>query len=302
MTGILFDRQLLARRRARFAPDYREHDFLLRRASEDIAERLSAMTGEFPLALDLGARGGILGQAAIRTGRAGAVIHADASPAFLTADAGLKIVCDEELLPFANGSLDLVLSGLGLHLVNDLPGALIQIRRALKPDGLLLAALFGGRTLAELREAFTAAESELEGGASPHVIPFADMRDCGALLQRAGFALPVADTDTVSVTYATPFELMREIRGMGEANVLTARSRKPLRRETLLRMAEIYAERFSAPGGRIAATFEIVHLTAWAPAEGQPRPLRPGSAKARLADALGAREFSAGEKADPKGG
>lgn len=299
MTETLFDRILLSRRRARFAGKFREHDFLLRRASEEMAARLGAVVREFPLALDLGARNGLFGRAAIETGRVGAVIHADMSAAFLTPGAPLQIACDEERLPFADASLDLVLSGLGLHLVNDLPGTLIQIRRALKPDGLMLAALFGGRTLAELREAFTAAESELEGGASPHVSPFADMRDYGALLQRAGFALPVADADAFTVTYATPFDLMRELRGMGEASILTARSRKPMRKATLMRAAEIYAERFPAPRGRIAATFEIVYLTGWAPADSQPKPLRPGSARTRLADALGAREYGSGEKAGP---
>jgi SAM-dependent methyltransferase len=204
------------------------------------------------------------------------------------------------LLPFAPASFDLVVSGLNLHLVNDLPGALVQIRRALKPDGLFLAAILGGRTLRELREAFTVAESEITGGASPRVIPFADIRDCGALLQRAGFALPVTDADKVDASYATPFDLMRDVRNMGAANMLAARSRKPLSRAVLLRAAEIYAERFSLDNGRVTATFEIIHLTGWAPHESQPKPLAPGSAKTRLADALGAEERGAGEKADPK--
>ena len=200
------------------------------------------------------------------------------------------------MLPFADATLDLVVSGLSLQFVNDLPGALLQIRRALKPDGLFLAAMLGGTTFTELRQAFLAAEAEIEGGASPHVAPFTDLRDAGALLQRAGFALPVADGDTVRVTYATPFDLMRELRAMGATNALTARRRTPLRRATLMRMAQIYNERFGLPNGRVPATFEILTLTAWTPHESQPKPLRPGSAQMRLAEALGTRELPAGDK------
>ncbi len=206
------------------------------------------------------------------------------------------IIADEEALPFAPESLDLAVSGLALHHVNDLPGCLVQIRRALKPDGLLLAALLGGETLKELREAWLIAEDEVSGGASPRVAPFADVRDLGGLLQRAGFALPVADTDVVRVTYASPLDLMREIKAMGASNVLTARRRVPVTRTLLFRAAEIYAERFALADGRIPATFEIITLTAWVPHESQQKPLQPGSAKARLADALGVKEQGAGEK------
>ena len=199
----------------------------------------------------------------------------------------MRVVADEEALPFADASLDLVVSGLSLQLVNDLPGALVQIRRALKPDGLLLASLLGGATLQELREAWLAAEAEISGGASPRVAPFADVRDMGALLQRAGFALPVVDSETVTVTYANPLALMQEIKAMGASNMLLARRRTPVTRGLLLRAAEIYAERFAGADGRVPATFEILTLTAWAPDESQPKPLRPGSAQTRLADALG---------------
>ncbi len=199
-------------------------------------------------------------------------------------------------MPFAPASLDLVVSGLALHHVNDLPGSLVQIRRALKPDGLFLAALLGGETLKELREAWLIAEDEVSGGASPRVAPFADVRDLGGLLQRAGFALPVADTDVVRVTYASPLDLMREIKAMGASNVLTARRRVPVTRTLLFRAAEVYAERFALADGRIPATFEIITLTAWVPHESQQKPLQPGSAKARLADALGVMEQGAGEK------
>lgn len=302
MTEILFDRNLLARRRARAAPAARSHDFLLQRAGEDIAARLDAVVRDFPLALDLGAHHGGITQALRQTGRVGRIVSTDACLALLAHCTGPRVACDEERLPFGPASIDLVVSALNLHLVNDLPGALVQIRRALKPDGLLLAAVLGGRTLTELREVFTTAESETEGGASPRVIPFANVRDYGALLQRAGFTLPVTDADQFTVTYANAFELMRDIRAMGGANMLAARSRKPLRRATAFRAAELYSERFPAPGGRVAATFEIIHLSGWAPDESQPGPLAPGSAKMRLADALGATEHKAGEKTAPKGG
>jgi SAM-dependent methyltransferase len=184
-----------------------------------------------------------------------------------------------------------------LQFVSDLPGVLLQIRRALKPDGLLLAALFGGDTLTELRQSFAAAESEVEGGASPHVAPFVELRELGGLLQRAGFALPVTDVERVTVRYASALDLMQDLRRMGATNSLTSRRRTPLRRTTLMRMAEIYAQRFADADGRIRATFDIVWLSGWAPHPDQQQPLKPGSAKARLADALGAREISAGEKA-----
>ena len=204
---------------------------------------------------------------------------------------------DEEALPFADGSLDLVVSALALQFVNDLPGTLIQIRRALKADGLLLAALIGGDSLTELRQAFAAAESEIEGGVSPRVAPFADVRELGALLQRAGFALPVVDSDRLTVRYNSVFALMRDLRRMGATNALNERRRSPLRRATLQRMADIYAERFADPDGRLRATFEVAWLSGWAPHERQQKPLKPGSAARRLADALGAQEIPAGEKA-----
>lgn len=300
MIETLFDKKLLAARMARHAGGAKAHDFLLRRAGEDMAERLGAISREFPLALDLGAHHGIVGSTIAGSGSIGEMIYADPCKALLEQCTRAGLVCDPEFLPFAPESFDLVVSGLNLHFANDLPGALIQIRRSLKPDGLFLAAVLGGGTLGELREAFTIAESEIEGGASPRVIPFADIRDYGALLQRAGFAMPVTDADKFNVTYATPFDLMRELRAMGAANMLSDRSRKPLRRATLFRAAEIYSERFATDGGRVSATFEIIHLSGWAPHESQPKPLAPGSAKTRLADALGAEEHKAGDKADPR--
>jgi SAM-dependent methyltransferase len=228
-------------------------------------------------------------------GSVGTIIKTEAiPPAAVRSDK--FIVADEEALPFGDGTLDLVVSALALQFVNDLPGTLVQIRRALKPDGLFLAALIGGETLTELRQSFAAAESEIEGGASPHVAPFADLRELGALLQRTGFALPVTDVDRLTVRYESVFGLMRDLRRMGATNALRARRRTPLRRATLMRMAEIYAQRFSDSDGRVRATFEIIWLSGWAPHPSQQQPLKPGTAQTRLADALGTREIPAGEK------
>ena len=186
------------------------------------------------------------------------------------------------------------MSLLALQIVNDLPGALVQIRRILRPDGLFLGALLGGATLTELRQAFTAAEIEMEGGASPRVSPSIDLRDAGALLQRAGFALPVTDSEVLTVRYADPFAVMADLRGMAGTNVLTERRRVPTRRGTLVRMAEIYRDTFADPDGRIRATFEIIWMSGWSPDETQQKPLSPGSARTRLADALGTREIGTG--------
>ena len=289
----IFDRRLLVRRRNRVASAAAEHEFLLARVADDLMERLSAIRRIFPVALNLGAHHGLLGRRLRQIPGVEMVIDLDPSAPLLAQGDGPRVQADEEALPFADQSLDLVVSGLSLHLVNDLPGTLIQIRRALKPDGLLLAALLGGTTLHELRSAFLAAEAEIEGGASPHIAPFADVRDLGSLLQRAQFALPVTDAETVTVTYAHPLALMRELRAMGASNVLHQRGRRPLRRATLARAMEIYAERFALPNERIPATFEIMTLTAWAPHESQQKPLQPGAAKVRLADALGTRELPA---------
>ncbi|HXW42854.1 MAG TPA: methyltransferase domain-containing protein [Xanthobacteraceae bacterium] len=290
----IFDRALLRRRRARAAA-LGPATFLLDRVANDLAERLAAVLRRFDLALDLGTPGEAVRLALHGSGAVGTVIRADAAATRASAD---KIVAaDEEALPLAAGALDLVISALALQFVNDLPGALVQIRRALKPDGLFLAALVGGDTLTELRQAFAAAESEVEGGAAPHVAPFADLRELGALLQRAGFALPVTDVDRLCVRYESVLALMHDLRRMGATNALTARRRTPLKRATLHRMAEIYAQRFADADGRLRATFEIVWLSGWAPHDSQQQPLKPGSAQTRLADALGTREISAGEKA-----
>ena len=293
----IFDRAALRRRRARAAAGFAAHDFLFRAGAERLADRLDDLARPLPVALELGAHGAILGEAIAGRGGIATLIAADQAFALAAAARAPRLVADEEWLPFAPASLDLVLSNLSLHWVNDLPGALAQIRAALRPDGLLLASLLGGRTLAELRECLIAAEAEITGGARPRVSPFVELRDAGALLQRAGFALPVADADLLTVTWPDALALMRDLRGMGESNALVGRARGFTRRDVLLRAAALYAERFVEPGGRVRASFEIVTLTAWSPADSQPRPLRPGSAAARLADALGTAERSAGEKA-----
>ncbi len=296
-TPLIFDRGLLRARRHRTAVGS-PATFLLDRAAADLADRLAAVLRRFPLALDLGTPGGALRAALVRLGSVDAIVTVNTLPATGTGRVAFSVAADEEALPFRDASFDLVVSALSLQFVNDLPGTLIQIRRALKPDGLFLAALIGGETLTELRQAFAAAESEIESGVSPRVAPFADLRDLGALLQRAGFALPVTDVDRVTVRYDLVFPLMHDLRRMGAANALVNRRRTPLRRATLMRMAEIYGKRFGGADGRVGATFEIVWLSGWVPHPSQQQPLKPGSAKARLADALGTREISTGEKAE----
>jgi SAM-dependent methyltransferase len=292
----IFDRALLTRRRERHAAVASAHDFLLHRTADDLAWRLSLIKRTFPQAVNLGARHGIVSRRLRTLPGIDLVIDADPSPSLLAQCDGPRIVADEELLPFKPRALDLVVSGLALHDVDDLPGTLAQIERSLKPDGLFLGALFGGRTLTELRTAFLEAETETTGGASLRISPFADVRDLGALLQRAGFALPVADSDTFQVAYPSALELMADLRAMG-GNVLLERSRRPLRRSTLQRVVEIYAERFSRPDGRVTATFDIMTLTGWSPHASQQVALRPGAATSRLADALGVSEAGTGEKA-----
>jgi SAM-dependent methyltransferase len=296
----LFDRALIETRRRR-ARRIGPATFLLDRVAEDFADRLAAVLRRFERAVDLGTPTPAVRDALAGNGATGSMIAV--APAFDAADPAadpepLRVVADPEALPFAAGSLDLVVSAFALQTVDDLPGALIQIRRALKPDGLLLAALLGGDTLTELRESFAVAESEVTGGVSPRVAPFADLRDMGALMQRAGFALPVTDVDRVVVRYSSPLALMADLRRMGATNPLVERRRVPLRRSVLARVLEVYAERFGDPDGKVRASFDIVWLSGWAPHESQQQPLRPGSAKARLADALGTREISAGEKPD----
>jgi SAM-dependent methyltransferase len=288
---IVFDRALL-RERMRRALARGPETFLIDRVAADLAERLGAVLRQFGVAVDLGTPTDAVRDALADNAAIGMLVAASA-----LARRAPAIVADEEALPLRDGSLDLVVSALALQFVNDLPGALVQICRSLKPDGLFLAALLGGDTLSELRQSFAAAESEVEGGVSPRVAPFADVREMGALLQRAGFALPVTDVERLIVRYSSPFIMMSELRRMGATNALAERRRTPLRRATLARMAEVYAQRFADPDGKIRATFEVIWLSGWAPHESQQKPLRPGSAQVRLADALGTREIGTGEKA-----
>ncbi|MDB5641225.1 MAG: Methyltransferase protein [Hyphomicrobiales bacterium] len=283
---LVFDRAL-ARARLSRAHAQGAAPFLLDHIASEFPDRLSAVLRPFPRVLDLGTPGDAL-TAALAARAPTLLVHA--APVRAALGGGLRLVADEEALPFAPGSFDLVVSALALQGVNDLPGALVQIRRVLAADGLFMGCLIGGQSLQELRLAFAEAEEAISGGVSPRVAPFADLRDMGGLLQRAGFALPVTDVDTLTVRYASMFGLLRDLRGMGATNTLIARDRRPLRRAVLMRAAEIYQSRFADPDGRLRATFEFVWLSGWAPHESQQKPLQPGSAKARLADALGAVE------------
>jgi NADH dehydrogenase [ubiquinone] 1 alpha subcomplex assembly factor 5 len=295
---LVFDRAVLRRRRERAARDWQQNAFLKREIASRLVDRLDDVRRTFPLALDLGCHGDEIATALAARKTVGHLVRADLGLGFARCARGPSVVADEEALPFAAQRFDLVLSAMTLHWVNDLPGALIQIGRILRPDGLFLGAMLGGGTLWQLRQALAAAESEIEGGLSPRVSPFADLRDAAGLLQRAGFALPVADSETIEVEYNNALALMRELGAMGESNLIADRRRGFTRRATLLRAVEIYGERFAQPSGRIAASFEVLFLHGWTPHESQPKPLRPGSAAHRLAEALGATEHSAGEKVE----
>jgi SAM-dependent methyltransferase len=275
----LFDTDLLARRRAR-AGRGAGADFLHEAMAAEVSERLKEVNRTFTAPAVVGPRAALWAERLAEGGLAPS-----------------QAVPDSEPLGLAEGAHDLLVHALALHWSNDPVGQLVQSRRALRPDGLFLGLLFGGETLAELRTVLAAAEVEVTGGLSPRVAPMGEIRDLGGLLQRAGFAMPVADSHRLTVTYATAFDLMRDLRAMGETNVLRDRLRRPTRRAVFLRAAELYAERFAGPDGRIPASFEIVVLTGWAPAPDQPKPLRPGSARMRLADALGVPERPAGDKA-----
>ncbi|MEY4880417.1 MAG: hypothetical protein RJB62_1886 [Pseudomonadota bacterium] len=286
----IFDRRAYRARRARAAG--RGGDaFLAETAAEALADRIRAVNRHFRHALDIGSRGAGFGQLApladywVRAHPAGEFVAGTRS-----------VIADEEGLPFAAESFDLITSVLSLHAVNDLPGALIQIRRALKPDGLFMAAMFGGDTLTELRQAFAQAEAELTGGVSPRISPFGDVRDLGGLLQRAGFALPVTDSERTVVRYRDASTLFSDLRNLGETNVLAERAKAPLRRAILAAALNEYASHFADDDGRLRASFEIVYLTGWAPHESQQKPLKPGSAKLRLASVLGTEEQPTGEK------
>ena len=281
----IFDSELLVRRKRRALADaVPGASFLLDRAAEDLGERLATVERHFAEAAALFSMTRAACDAVLASGKAGSILRVEADGALLGDDAGRVGSLDR--IPLEPESVDLAVSLLSLHEANDIPGALIQIRRALRPDGLFLGAIAGGGTLAELRESLLAAETELYGGASPRVAPFTDVRDAGALLQRAGFALPAADVEALTVRYATMFGLMHDLRAMGATNALVDRSRRPGSRRLFMRAAEIYAERFADPDGRIRATFAFIWMSGWAPHASQQKPLKPGSATVSLTEIL----------------
>jgi SAM-dependent methyltransferase len=282
----VFDRSLVRRRRARFARGFATAGFLVEEVADRLLDRLADIRRTFPRTLVLGGQQGVLEDAL--AGRFGIelLVACDSVPGMLRGGAALPVVASEEALPFGAERFDAALGVMVLHWVNDLPGTLVQLRTCLAPDGLLLMAMPGGETLIELRQALMQAELECEGGVSPRVSPFADVRDAGSLLQRAGFALPVVDVDRITVTYAYPIRLMQELARMGESNALLQRRRGPLRRQTLMRACELYVEMFGDVDGRVPATFDILFLTAWKPHESQPKPLPRGSATVSLMEAL----------------
>lgn len=287
MSGpALFDRQHFRRNLDRaFARNVDGGDFLLTAVAQDMAERLLPLSKTFKTAVDLSYGLPATRQVLMESGKADHVISGH-----LFTDRDQKsqadFIFDDASLPLADQQIDLITSTLTLHWLDDLPGALLQMRRALKPDGLLLATLLGSGTLQELRDVLMQAELELTGGASPRVAPFVEIKDAGALLQRAGFALPVADADKLTVRYDNMFALIRDLRAMGATSTLLERSRKPVKRDVFLRAAELYAENHSDADGRIRATFNVISLSGWAPHESQQKPLKPGSAKTSLAEAL----------------
>jgi malonyl-ACP O-methyltransferase BioC len=285
----IFDRSLVRKRRDRAAGHFVGHDFLVREVADRLADRLSDVTRSFPLALDLGCHTGEIADTLGGRGGIETLVQCDLSPRMAARAAGNgrpTLAADEEWLPFADASFDLVISCLSLHWVNDLPGTLVQIRRVLKPDGLFLCAMLGGDTLKELRQSLAEAEIAEEGGLSPRVSPFADVRDLGGLLQRAGFALPVVDSDTVDVAYADPMRLLADLRGMGETNAVAEQRKGLTRRATLLHALNRYQELFADSHGRVPATFQVLTMTAWTPHPSQQQPLAPGAGQASLAQAL----------------
>ena len=282
---ILFDRARLRKRRARAAQDFAQHDFLLQEAVLRASESFALFARPFPRVVELGAHTGQL--AALLRARAGTqqYIQCDLSPEMLQQSAGLRVAADEEYLPFAENSVDAVVSVLSLHWVNDLPGTLVQIKRILKPDGLFFAILPGAETLHELRQVFAETETAWFGGTSPRVAPFLEVRDAGGLLQRAGFALPVADTEKIDIGYAHAFALCEELRNTGEVNMLTERSRRYLPQAFFIDLASRYAQQFH-DGNGIAATLELVTMTGWKPSGNQQQPAKRGSGEINLIEAL----------------
>lgn len=296
---FIFDRQALRAKRRRAAARFQDHDFLFDWSRKVLGDRLMDVTRSFPLALNIGGRDAVkLSPALKETGKIETLVHMDCTGKLLP-KSDMALLGDEEILPFGANTLDCVISNLSLHSVNDLPGTLAQIRYALKPDGLFLAAMFGGETLHELRDSIMHTEMALRGGASPRIFPFADKPQMGELMQRSGFALPVIDSEIITVTYDNIFKLMHDLRGMGEGNIIKNRDRAYLGRGFFTKLAEYYHLHYAESDGRIRASFEIIFLLGWAPHDSQQKPLKPGSAQTRLADALHTEEIKTGEKAKP---
>jgi NADH dehydrogenase [ubiquinone] 1 alpha subcomplex assembly factor 5 len=284
---ILFDRHMVRLHRDRAAHiDWSRHGFLVNEVASRLMDRLLDISEDFEMALDLGSRGGEFGRHLVESNRISRLVSADLSEEMLAAQSGLRVMADEEFLPFAPASFNLVGSVLGLHWTNDLPGALVQIVKILKPNGLFLGALFGTGTLSELRWCLNEAESEIMGGVSPRVSPFTEVRDAGSLLQRAGFSLPVTDVDLITLKYQDPFALMRELRGLGETNALMSRLKSFTGRRVIMRAAELYIDRFADPDGRVPASFQVIYLAGWSPHESQQKPVVRGSGKVSLKDIL----------------
>ena len=286
----LFDRKAVRQHRDRAAPVIGEHDFLFAEIADRLTERLLDVKRTFPLALDIGCHGGEVAKTLDGRGGIETLLQCDLSPAMAKQAGGISFAADEEFLPIKPGSLDLVLSNMSLHWVNDLPGAFVQIRQALKQDGFFMATLLGEHTLHQLRESLMTAETELEGGVSPRVSPYATVQDIGGLLQRAGFTMPVVDIDTITVSYPDMFKLMHDLRGMGETGAVHERRKSFSRRDTFMRAAQHYVETFLGEGDvgedRIPARFDIIFITAWSPHPDQPKAAKPGSATKNLVDVL----------------
>jgi len=281
----VFNRRVIQQHRERTSSTFKEHDFLFREVAERLLDRLDDITRTFPLAVDLGARGDLIGEL-IGT-RGGVETLVRCGPTLPEAN-GKSIFADDAFPPLADNAVDLVFSNLCLHWINDLPGTLSQIRRSLKPDGLMIATMFGGETLKELRTVLNEAEIAVEGGLSPRISPFADIRDMGGLMQRAGFALPVVDAETITVSYEHPLKLLKDLRGMGETNAVTERRLNFTRKETLMHAMSLYQDRYGDAEGRIPATFHVLYLSGWAPARTQQQPMKPGSGETSLTEVFDA--------------
>lgn len=281
--AFIFDRRALRRNRDRAAKNFTAHDFLVREVADRLYDKYRDITRDFNHILDLGSHDGTLAKLL----KDKFVISQDLSRKFLQPNRRIRVQADEEFLPYLPGSLDLILSNLSLHWINDLPGCLAQIKQALKPDGLFLCALFGGETLTELRQCLMEAEINITGGASPRISPYVDVKNAGSLLQRAGFALPVVDTDRITVTYENAFKLMQELKGMGEVNILTKRFKGLTSPRVMMECAKIYQDKFTDHRGRITVTFDIIYMMGWSPHESQQQPLKPGQGKVSLTDVFG---------------